>query len=198
MRDALAPQDGLYTLVVRSDGDSATVIGAITSYLFAPDSPEAVLVKIAQASTHIVSLTVTESGYCVCDATSSFDVDHPSIAADIAAKQLTNPRTVYGYLLEGLARRKAAGLKPFTTLSCDSIQGNGHLVQKMLLAFGEARKETELVAWIKANATFPNSMVDCITPHTPATFKNVMADKWGVTDHWPVVCEPFTQWSEHT
>lgn len=192
MRDALAGQDNLYTLVERAgEGSSARVIGSITDYLFAPDSSEAVIAKMAHPDTHIVSMTVTESGYYVNENTHDLQFDHPDVAADLAGGQ--PPRTVYGYLYAALARRHAAGLRPFTVMSCDNMRGNGTISRNMLLAFAQ-QQNPEVATWIAENGAFPNSMVDRITPRTNEADKTSLAKDFGVEDAWPVVTETFNQW----
>ncbi len=193
MRDVLREQDCLYTLMVKAPDGSRTarVIGSIVNYLFAPDDPEAVLDRMTAPETRIVSLTVTEAGYNVHRVTGDFDVSTPGVAADLQAG--ASPSTVFGYIVEALARRRAAGTEPFTVMSCDNVQGNGHVAQHAITAFAAAR-DPELAAWIENCVHFPNSMVDRITPATtPADTEAVHAD-FDITDGWPVVCEPFTQW----
>jgi mannitol 2-dehydrogenase len=192
MRDALGQQDNLYTMLeCDTEGVSARVIGSITDYLFAPDSSEAVIAKMAHPDTHIVSMTVTESGYYVNENTHELQIDHPDIAADLAGQQ--PPRTVFAYLYAALARRHAAGLKPFTVMSCDNMQKNGDISRNMLLAFAR-HQNPEVADWIAENGAFPNSMVDRITPRTSDANKAQLAEQFGVEDSWPVVTEVFHQW----
>lgn len=192
MRDALSKQDNLYTVLERgTEGSSARVIGSITDYLFAPDNSEAVIAKMASPDTHIVSMTVTESGYYVNENTRDLQFDHPDIAADLAGAK--PPRTVYGYLYQALARRHAAGLRPFTVMSCDNMQKNGDISRAMLLAFAR-HQNPEVADWIANNGAFPNSMVDRITPRTNDADKTFLAKNFGLEDSWPVVTETFNQW----
>lgn len=192
MRDALKSQDNLYTIMeCATEGDSARVIGSITDYLFAPDNSEAVIAKMAHPDTHIVSMTVTESGYYVNENTHELMVDHPDVAADLAGAQ--PPRTVFGYLYAALERRYAAGLRPFTVMSCDNMQKNGDISRNMLLAFAR-HQNPEIAQWIEKNGAFPNSMVDRITPRTTDAAKESLAKNFGVKDSWPVVTEVFNQW----
>lgn len=194
VRDALRAQDNLYTLVTSSpDGTSAArVIGSIHEYLYAPDDPNAVLDRLANPWTRIVSLTITEGGYSVDDATGEF---HPTDALTLRdlepGTQL--PVSVLGYITAGLARRREAGTPAFTVMSCDNIQGNGHVARVAVLGFA-ARRDPDLAAWIADNVAFPNSMVDRITPVTTAeTRASVLAD-YGIEDRWPVHSESFVQW----
>jgi mannitol 2-dehydrogenase len=193
MKDALQQQDCLYTLTLKHpDGRrEARVIGSIVEYLFAPDDVEAVLEKMADPRTKIVSLTITEGGYNFDRVTGEFDQTNPVVAADLSAG--ASPKTAFGFITEALRRRRDRGLKPFTVLSCDNIQGNGDIAKKMFLSFAELKDPT-LAAWMDENVNFPNSMVDRITPVTsPADISEAEA-KLGLHDAWPVVAEPFFQW----
>jgi mannitol 2-dehydrogenase len=193
MRDVLQAQDGLYTLVEKEPGGELRprVIGSIVDYLFAPDDPEAVLRRMTDPATRIVSLTVTEGGYHVNQSTGEFDPGDADVQADLVPG--ATPRTAFGYVVEALARRRAAGVAPFTVMSCDNIQGNGHVAGAMIGAFA-ALRDPELAAWIAAEVAFPNSMVDRITPVTTDDDRDLLAMRFGVDDGWPVVCEPFSQW----
>jgi len=193
MRDALAAQDGLYTLVIRhTDGAwDARVIGSIVEYLFAPDDPESAIEKMAAPATRIVSLTVTEGGYYLDAVTGEFNASDESIAADL--RPGAAPRTVFGLVTEALARRRARGLPAFTILSCDNIQGNGHVSRRVFTAFARLR-DRELADWMTAQVRFPNCMVDRITPKTTDEDRGELSRRFGIDDRWPVLCEPFTQW----
>ena len=193
MRDALGPQDGLFTLTLKHpDGAVETsVIGSIVEYLYAPDDPEKVIERLSDPATRIVSLTVTEGGYNFSPSTGEFDATNPDIVADLEAS--APPRTVFGLVTEALARRRDRGVPSFTVMSCDNIQGNGHMARSTFLAYAQLR-DPELAAWIESNTRFPNSMVDRITPATPPELAAEVADRTGVDDNWPVVAEPFTQW----
>jgi mannitol 2-dehydrogenase len=191
MKEALDAQDGLYTLVVKhTDGTyEPRVIGAITEYLFAPDDPEAVIEKLADSATRIVSLTVTEGGYSIDPVSGEFD---PSgVAHDLEPGAA--PQTTFGLVTEALRRRRARGLAPFTVMSCDNLQGNGHLSRHAFSAFARLR-DPDLGAWVEREVRFPNSMVDRITPQTTDEDRAEVRERFGIDDRWPVVCEPFTQW----
>lgn len=193
IRDALGSQDSLYTVWERSGkGSKARVIGSINSFLYAPDSPSKVIDKMAHEDTKIVSMTITESGYYYNENTHDLKTDDPDIAADIKS-DLKEPLTTFGYLYAALEKRYAAGLQPFTVLSCDNMQGNGSITRHMLLSFARAR-DPEFADWIAAKGLFPNSMVDRITPRTTDEDKVALADEFGIKDAWPVVAEPFSQW----
>lgn len=192
IRDALDPQDDLYTVFVRgADGDKARVIGAFIKVMAAPEDPEAVLVRMIDPATRIVTLTVTEKGYCQDAATGTLDESHPMIAADLANP--TVPRSVPGLLTEALRRRRVAGPPPFTVLCCDNLPQNGETASRVVIRFAELR-DPELGAWVKANVSFPCTMVDRITPATQPEDKVAVAAAIGMEDAWPVVTEPFLQW----
>ena len=193
MADVMAAQDGLYTLVEKhADGTYVPrVIGSIIDYKYAPDDVEDVLATMAAETTRIVSLTVTEGGYNFHHVTGAFDLDNPDVAHDLADGAA--PRTVFGLVAEALRRRRAAGIAPFTVMSCDNIQANGDVARRMFTAFAEA-KDAALGAWMAEHVAFPNSMVDRITPVTTEADRAEIAERFGIDDAWPVVCEPFTQW----
>lgn len=193
MRDVLRAQDGLYTLsTVAPDGTWTTrTIGSLVEYRYAPDDPEAVVAKLADPATRIVSLTITEGGYHIDAATGEFDPDDPGIRADLAGN--APPRTAFGLVTEALARRRSRGIVPFTVLSCDNIEGNGNVARRMFGAFA-ALRDPGLGAWVADEVRFPNSMVDRITPVTPPGATGEIERRYGLTDRWPVVTEPFAQW----
>lgn len=193
MKEAMDAQDCLYTLVLKyPDGTfEPRVIGSIVEYLFAPDDPEAVIEKLAAGSTRIVSLTVTEGGYNFNAVTGDFEADNPDVQHDLQPG--TAPKTAFGLITEALARRRERGLAPFTVMSCDNIQGNGDAARKSFSAFARLR-DAELGDWVEQHVTFPNCMVDRITPVTTDDDREEIARRFGVEDRWPVVCEDFTQW----
>jgi len=192
MKRALRPQDCLYTLVQRGRfEDEARVIGAIRRYLLAPEDPQAVLAALSDPATRIVTLTVTGDGYNVDRVTRAFEADAPGIRADL--RDPTSPRTVPGYLVEALARRRRAGTAPFTVLSCDNLQRNGAVARTCVLSLAALRDE-KLARWIESHVAFPSSMVDRITPKTTSATRALVADRFGLDDRSPVVCEPYRQW----
>jgi mannitol 2-dehydrogenase len=194
MKEAMQSQDCLYTLVEKaSDGSwEPRIIGSIVQYLYAPDDPEAVIEKMADPATRIVSLTVTEGGYNFHPVTGEFDDTNPAVKADLAPGAV--PATTFGLITEALVRRRSRGIEPFTVMSCDNIQGNGHVAQEVFTAFARLR-DPELGDWVAGNVQFPNSMVDRITPVTTDEDRAQISERFAVDDAWPVVCEPFTQWA---
>jgi mannitol 2-dehydrogenase len=194
MRDAMVSQDCLFTLVLKDPQGQWTpkVIGSIVKYLYAPDDPQAVIEQMANPATRIVSLTVTEGGYNFHPVTGKFDAENPAIQADLAPGAV--PATTFGLITEAVARRRERGIEPFTVMSCDNIQGNGHVAQEVFTAFARMR-DPELGDWVQANVRFPNSMVDRITPVTTDDDRIQIKERYGVEDAWPVVSEPFTQWA---
>jgi mannitol 2-dehydrogenase len=193
MKEVLDAQDGLYTLVIKhSDGRyEPRVIGSVVQYLYAPDDPEAVIAKMAAESTRIVSLTITEGGYNINDATGEFDVTSQDVLSDLEPGAV--PRTTFGLITEALRRRRHRGLPPFTVMSCDNLQGNGQMARQVFSAFARLR-ELEFGNWVEREVRFPNSMVDRITPVTTDADRAEVRDRFGIDDLWPVVCEPYTQW----
>ena len=193
MKDALGAQDELYTLVEKhSSGHyQARVIGSIVEYLYAPDSPESVIERLADPATRIVSLTITEGGYGIDDLTGSFNPHAAGIAEDLRTG--ATPRSAFGLLAAGLARRRSAARDPFTIVSCDNLEGNGSLAREALIAF-TSLLDPGLSGWIADEVRFPNSMVDRITPATTDEDRQEVRARFGVEDRWPVVCEPFAQW----
>lgn len=193
MRDVMAAQDGLYTLVIRhGDGTwEPRVIGSIVEYLFAPDDPEAVIEKLASPGIRIVSLTVTEGGYNLDSVTGEFLIADPAVQADLRPGAV--PQTVFGLVTEALARRRDRGIPAFTVLSCDNIQGNGHVSQRVFTAFARLR-DPELADWMAGHVRFPTCMVDRITPQTTEADRVALSRRFGIEDRWPVLCEPFAQW----
>jgi len=193
MRDVLKDQAGLYTLVLKSPegGEAARIIGAITEYLFAPDDPAAVIRKLADPATRIVSLSVTEGGYNINDSTGEFEPRTLDVVHDLKPNSV--PQSVFGLITAALAQRREQGTAPFTVVSCDNIQGNGNTARKALVSFARL-KDPQLAGWISDFVAFPNSMVDRITPVTTDADRAAVTETYGFTDAWPVIAEPFEQW----
>ena len=191
MGEVLSAQDGLFTVVERdADGDRARVVGAIVDYLFARDQPGAVLARLSDPRTRLVTLTITGNGYLV-DEEGHFDVHHADVQHDLSAPQAL--RTVVGLLTEALARRRASGAGPFTVLSCDNLPDSGACARTAVLSFARLR-DPALADWVESCVTFPSSMVDRITPETSPALRDELERLTGVADRWPVVAEPFRQW----
>ncbi len=146
---------------------------------------------MADPATRVVSLTVTEGGYNIHAVTGEFDTRTPDVVHDLT--EGAAPRTSFGLVVEALRRRRDRGVPPFTVSSCDNIQGNGDVARAMFGTFARL-KDAGLGAWVAENVHFPNSMVDRITPQTTDDDRAQVAERFGIADGWPVVCEPFTQW----
>ena len=190
-RDALQPQDGLYTLAVRGgDDESLRVIGSILDLLVAPENPPALIATMADPAIRIVSLTVTEKAY-LRDADGHVDLNDPDIRHDLSDPR--NPHTIYGFIIEALARRRAAGHAPFTILRCDNLPANGRTLHRLLIEFA-AQRSSELAEFVAGEVSCPSSMVDRIVPATTEQDKSRISAAIGMTDAWPVVTEPFSDW----
>lgn len=191
-RDALAPQDGLYTLVERAAGaEQLHVIGSIVEVLGGAADLGLVLARMCDARTRIVSLTVTEKGYYLDPASGQLQLQAPAIQADLATPDA--PKTILGLIVQALKVRKANGNAPFTVLSCDNLPSNGKTARAAVLAFAR-EVDTELASWIEARVRFPCSMVDRITPATTDADRSYVNTQLGMTDAWPIVTEQFVQW----
>ncbi len=190
VRDALVPQDGLYTLAILDEQIGYQVIGAMREVLVGPENIEAVLERLARPSVGIVTSTVTEKGYCL-DPKWVLDFSHPDIVHDLANPQ--TPKSFIGYVTEGLRRRKAAGLTPFVLIPCDNLPKNGERLKLAVTAFA-SHLDDELAAWIGTYLECPCTMVDSITPATDDALRTRVADATGLEDAWPIQREAFAQW----
>lgn len=191
-RDALAPQDWLYTLAIRSgEGERLRVIGCVMDVLVASGARAALLSAMSDPRVRIVSLTITEKGYCHDPATGALNEAHPDIVHDLA--EPGSPVTAPGLIVEALRRRRAAGIAPFTVLTCDNLPSNGHVVKRILDRFA-ALRDADLGAFVAGELSCPSTMVDRITPATTDEDRAGIAAALGVEDFWPVITEPFTQW----
>lgn len=192
VREQLAPQDGLYTLVERSgEGEKLQVIGAVQRVLVGPENPAGLVALMADPKIKIVSLTVTEKGYCHDPATGNLNFSHPDIVHDLS--NLKRPTSAIGYLVAALQQRYMAAAKSFTALSCDNLPNNGEILEKVVLQFAE-KVSPELALWIKQNTTFPSTMIDRIVPATTDQDRVEIEARLGLRDEAMVVAEPFTQW----
>jgi fructuronate reductase len=188
----LSPQNNLYTLVTRDNHQqNFEVIGALHDVRYYPDDPAHCLLSIASESTKIVSLTVTEKGYCLDPATGNLDVNHEDLRLDLLSP--ASPRTVIGVIVKGLQQRKSAGAGPLTIISCDNLAANGKTLARAVKQFA-ALTDPDLLAWLDDEISFPNCVVDRIVPATTATdFKNVQAEL-RLVDNAAVVAETYAQW----
>ncbi|HEX2943204.1 MAG TPA: mannitol dehydrogenase family protein, partial [Rhodopila sp.] len=192
MKDSLPPQDNLYTLVERdAAGETVSVIGSLADVIFAGEDSGPLLATIDRPEIRIVSLTITEHGYCLNRSTKQLDPDHPLIQRDLATPE--RPASAIGIIVEALRRRRAAGQPPFTALSCDNIQHNGDVLRAAVLALAKLR-DPALSDWIEQSVSFPSTMVDRITPLTSEQDVAELTRRTGIVDRWPVFCETFTQW----
>jgi fructuronate reductase len=191
-RDALHPQNGLYALAVRgAEGGSLRVIGSVSDVLVAPEERERLLGAMTDVSVRIVSLTITEKGYCHDPATGALNEAHPDIRHDLAHPHA--PVTAPGLIVEALAVRRGAGVPPFTVLTCDNLPSNGHVAKRILDRLA-ALRDSDLGAFVAGELVCPSTMVDRITPATTDEDRASIATRLGAWDAWPVVTEPFSQW----
>lgn len=191
MRERLKAQDYLTTLIeLQPNGRSAEVVGSMVDFLPVAEGNAALIDALSHASTRIVALTVTESGYFLNAGTGAFDAAHADIQHDLTHPN--SPKTAFGAIVAALSKRRAAGLGPFTVQSCDNLQGNGDVTRATVL--GLARQiDPDLADWIGAECTFPNSMVDCIVPATGEA-ERALSRSLGLEDAAPVTHENFRQW----
>lgn len=192
MRAALKAQDCLSTVIeLDPAGQTARRIGSMVDFIEVQPDNAALIAAMGRPEIRIVSLTVTEGGYFINPSTGQFDPTQPDIQADAANP--AQPVTAFGAILAALSARRAAGVQPFTVMSCDNLPGNGHVTKAAVV--GLARLSNPgLADWVAANVAFPNGMVDRITPATGPR-ERAMAASFGLGDDpVPVTCEPFRQW----
>ena len=192
IRDRLVPQDGLYTATERDPAvDRRRVIGSVAGVLVAPEDPAAAIAALARPTVRIVSLTVTEKGYCLDPATGGLDAKHPDIVHDLACPE--TPRSAPGLLLAGLARRRASGVAAPTLLSCDNLPANGAALQRVLVELAASR-DPALADWIDEHIACPSTVVDRIVPATTAADLDATEAVLGTRDEGAVITESFRQW----
>ena len=190
-KDALDPQKGLYTLALRSDkGTRARILGSVLEVIDATRDRERLLEQMAHEDIKIVSLTVTEKGYCHDPATGELDEKHPDIVHDL--ENPMEPRSAVGIIVEALARRYSRDIDPFAVMSCDNLPSNGETTRKIVVRFAKLR-DPELGMRIEEGVVFPSTMVDRIVPATTDADRAEIAELTGLDDAWPVVTEPFAQ-----
>ena len=190
---ALREQQLLYTLTELADDSLHTrVIGVVTAALHGKgDGIEAVISALCQPDVAIVSMTVTEKGYCHQPASGNLNPDHPDIVHDLANPQ--TPRSLPGLILAAIARRRDLGLPPFSVMSCDNMPENGHVTRNVIVQLAQ-QQDAALADYIQQQITFPSTMVDRIVPAmTDAAFE-ALADRLGSHDPVAVEAEPFFQW----
>lgn len=191
-RDALAPQDGLFTLAVRdASGTHCRVIGSDLSVLQLDEDRDAVLTHLTNPATRILTLTVTEKGYCHDPATGELDEGHPGVLHDLANPAM--PITAPGLIVEALERRRLAGTPPYTVLSCDNLPANGVTTARIVTRFAQLR-DPDIGRFVAENVVFPSAMVDRIVPATTDADRAEISELIGAEDAWPIVTEPFSQW----
>lgn len=192
VRAQLEPQDGLYTVVERSsDDEKCQVIGAVKFVMVGPEDPAALVKVMADPAIKIVSMTVTEKGYCHDPATGNLNMENPDIQHDL--NNLDAPRSAVGYLVAALNARRQAGVNSFTAMSCDNLPDNGKVLEKAVHQFA-AQVSPELAQWIADNTTFPCTMIDRIVPATTDEDREHLEQRLGLRDEGVVLTEPFTQW----
>lgn len=190
-RDRLAPQGNLYTAVeMGPDAQEVRIVKVLSDVMFAPEDPEGLVARLADPEVRIVSLTVTEKGYCHIPSSGGIDLQHPDIQHDI---KNTIPRSAPGYLVRALMARRAAGHRPFTVLSCDNLPDNGQVVRNVVIGLA-SEIDPALAQWIATEGRFPSTMVDRIVPATTPQDIEQLATDTGQRDEAPVFHEPFLQW----
>ena len=190
-RDALKPQNYLYTLNLRSEVDSLRVIGGLQDILVAPENPAALIETLCQPSVAVVSLTVTEKGYHYDPATRALNEDDANILHDLAHPHA--PRTAFGFIAAAILRRRGLGITPFTVLCCDNLPANGRTLHGLLSRYAQL-VSPDLGGFVRNEIRCPDTMVDRIVPATTDDDRQHLSETVGIDDLWPVVAEPFTQW----
>lgn len=189
--DKLAQQDGLFSVLERnSSSNSIRIVGTMKEVLHGPSDKSAIIARLRDPAIRILSLTITEKGYCYNQQT-QLDEQHPLIVHDLANPK--DPKSAIGMVVECLNVRRTSGLPGLTVLSCDNLIGNGHITKRIVTQFA-ALRNPDLATWISENVTFPNSMVDRITPATTQDHVDFIRTNYDVYDRFPVVCEDYRQW----
>jgi fructuronate reductase len=186
---ALTPQDGIYSVLLLGETSRLRVIGSIRELLCAREQPATVLARLADPAVRLVTLTITEKGYCL--AGEDLDLSHPDITHDLAAPE--TPRSAIGYLVAGLRMRRQLGLNPYTVLSCDNLADNGLRLRRAVLQYAQ-HVDARLADWIETKVAFPCSMVDSITPATDDALRERVQHELGYADAWPIQRETYAQW----
>lgn len=190
-REKFLKQNCLSTLIeLAPSGMSAEIVGSMIDYVPVEDGNTALIRRMADKATRIVTLTVTEGGYYIDPSTGEFDASHPDIRHDIA--QIERPRTAFGAIVAALKIRRFQGIGPLTCQSCDNLQGNGTVLRRTVVSLARSI-EPDLAEWIEKNCSFPCSMVDCIVPATGPDELDLVRN-FGIDDAVPVTHENFRQW----
>lgn len=187
--EALAQQDGVYTLAIRDAESEMRVIGAHCRFL-APDAAAGTQALLADPAVRLVTTTVTEKGYCL-RGDGTLDMRHPDIVGDLAGRDV--PASVIGWIVAGLAARRGAGVAPFVPMPCDNLANNGAKLHAALVAFARAR-DAALADWIAGEVRVPSTMVDSITPASDDALYAAVAATLGLEDRAAVQRERFAQW----
>ncbi|WP_333901475.1 fructuronate reductase [Enterobacter wuhouensis] len=189
----LRAQDHLFTVLEKgAEGNHPIIVGAVRECLNAKlDSLAAIIEKFCEPQVAIVSLTITEKGYCIDPATGRLDMQNARIIHDL--EHPSEPHSAPGILVEALHRRRERGLPAFTVLSCDNIPDNGHVVKNAVLGMAQKRSAA-LAEWIKEQVSFPGTMVDRIVPAATDASLAEITQELGVEDPCAISCEPFIQW----
>lgn len=190
VRDALVPQDGLYTLAALDETTSYRVIGSLKQTLVAPENPLGVLKQLSAPGARVVTMTVTEKGYCL-GSDGNLDLSHADIRRDMSNPR--SPVSLIGYLVEALRRRRDSGVGPMTIVSCDNLVNNGTRLGRAVQQLAQV-EDASLARWIEEKVAFPRTMVDSITPATTGDLRERVTEVLGMTDRWPVQREGFVQW----
>lgn len=190
MRDALKPQDYLYTLATLGETTEYRIIGAVKDVLVAPENPAAVVDLIAAPSTHLISSTITEKGYYL--SSSQVDFCHPDLQAEL--KSLSEPKTIYGFLARGIIERAEDNPQAkLTVMCCDNISMGGEFLKEGVARLLK-KHSPETLKWAETHVGFVSSMVDRVCPATNDKLRAAVSQDTGREDAWPVSAEPFSQW----
>lgn len=190
VRDSLAQQDNLYTLAVLDENPYLQVVGAFKQVLVLSDQRQQVMEALYSPDTHIISLTITEKGYCL-NSQGKLDVQHSDIKHDLANPE--QPVSAVGLITLALKYRYEHDFADITVISCDNLSDNGDKLKNAVVSYA-SELSNELADWIANNICFPNTMVDSITPATDDSLKQQVSRQLGVEDDWPIQREAFTQW----
>lgn len=189
--EALLAQDCLYTVAELEVHPQFRIVGSIKEYLTVDGGLEPIFARLCDPAVKLVTMTVTEKGYCL-GSDGGLNAAHPDIIHDLANPQA--PVSLVGWIVEGLRRRRAAGVAPFIAMSCDNVMGNGHKLKRAVLDYADALGDKAFAAWLATAVRFPCTMVDSITPATTDEVRQKVAEGIGLADSAPVQRERFLQW----